>query len=144
MYVAASQEVQFDDVELYVTVFFFSRNVEQWISSYGRKIIKRPLFFFFFFFFANLHWKSWFRWRALVTRHHLTMLILMHKLLFLLSITSPHPTRLFQWEQRRTKGAWLVLVLIFWKNLFLFCLSANEKWKKWNIFLYLFREKKII
>lgn len=46
MYVAASQEVQFDDVELYVTVFF-SRNVEQWISSYGRKIIKRPFFFFF-------------------------------------------------------------------------------------------------
>ncbi len=66
------------------------------------------------------------------------MLILMHKLLFVLSPLPP--ARPFQRERSEGKRrAWLVLILIF-EKLVPF-LSANEKWKKWNTFLYLFREK---
>lgn len=68
----------------------------------------------------------------------------MHKLLF---PPSPLPTPLVVSNENtaKDKGVWRNVVAGSYfdilKNVFLFFLSANEKWKKWNMFLYRFREK---
>lgn len=72
------------------------------------------------------------------------MLILMHKLWFPLR----RPAGLFLPDFYKEKGSLAGSFFDIFNNVFcfvfVFVLSANEKWKKWIIFLYLFREKQII
>lgn len=142
MYFAASEEVQFDDVELYMTVFQFGelRNTKQQISLTGREIRKRP-------FFCRLTSEKLIQ---VESPHNQTPLNYAnpHAQVIVSSLPhlSPTPSVFSNENTAKDKGSlekcrgWF----LFWyfEKLVPF-LSANEKWKKWNIFLYLL-EKKII
>lgn len=92
--------MQSDECKLLFPVF----RLEAGESSSGRKT--RNCLLFFFLFFVFLH-RSWFRWKALVSEHHLTMLILMHMLLFCFffpsPVASPHRA-LFFTDENTAKG----------------------------------------
>lgn len=110
--------------------------VSVWSESLsGGKIRTRPVLFCFF-------QKSWFRWRVLIRKHHVTMLILMHQVLFfsLLPVAPPQPALILKWQHSRGKKKPSWYLLWYFEKLvpfFCFCLRANEKWKKQIIFLYL-------
>lgn len=72
MYFAALQEVQSDKCKLLSFPVLVWRLVKIWVAE-------RPQIVFVLFLSPH---KSWFRWKALVSEHHLTMLILMHMLFF--------------------------------------------------------------
>lgn len=94
MYFAALQEVQSDKCKLLSFPVLVWRLVKIWVAG-------RPQIVFVLFF--SLH-KSWFRWKALVSEHHLTMLILMHMLFFLLPSPLLTALFLFWWEQQWGKN----------------------------------------
>lgn len=142
MYFAASHQMQFDDVELYVFVlfFFFSiwGNMKQQISLNGRKI-KSVLFF------CKLTWEKLIQ---VESPYNQTPLNYANPHAQVIVCSPPHLSPPFlsflMRTQRSIKGARRNVVAGSYfdilKNLFLF-LSANEKWKKWNIFLYLLEKK---
>lgn len=107
MYFAALQEVQSDECKLLFPVLVW-RLRKIWVA--GRRYCQ----IVFVFYFVFLH-KSWFRWKALVSEHHLTMLILMHMLFFLLPSPVLTALFLFWWEHSKGKKTWLIRIIIFWK-----------------------------
>lgn len=113
------------------------RNERKWISLSGRKIRKRP------FSFANYLQKSWFRLESPYKQTPLNYAnphaqVIISSPRHLSPPRSSFPMR----TQRRKKGEPGWFLFWYFENLVPFVfLSANEKWKKWIIFLYLFREK---
>lgn len=101
------QEVQSDECKLLFPVLVW-RLRKIWVA--GRRYCQ----IVFVFYFVFLH-KSWFRWKALVSEHHLTMLILMHMLFFLFPSPVLTALFLFWWEHSKGKKTWLIRIIIFWK-----------------------------